>query len=294
MKEKIITMIQLCKIDIYASLCETRIKITFFLSALFIYIALEEGRSFAISVDRNISTWIFPFLVCTRLVRILFWGCFLFMVSELPYTANNQVFVIVRASKKIYLMSKIGYLIIVSFSYSCFIFICSIVECIPHLEFTLNWGKVIGTLVLTDASSSFQNSIVYNSMFVNSLKPVYTTGITFFLMMCSFLVLGMIIYLCNLVSHSRLAGIMIAGFFILLDFLLETDILQRRLFYVSPISWSNLMYLNIDGTDSYTPTLQYVICGYILIIFLLVAGVCIYSKHYSIEKMEEVHEAGIY
>lgn len=262
---------------------DMRFKVCVLLLLLFTNIVLEEVNYFAYSVGYNISPWLLPFIVNQRFIRVILYSLFMFLVCEVPYSNTNQLFLLIRSGKLSFFIGKIFYLFILSIIYTLILCFSTILCIIRHIDFTMNWGKVLGTLALTDADANFSHSINLSSNFILKFSPSYIYILSFLLCILAFFTLGMLIYSFNILTSNRLIGNIIVAIIILFDFLLGSDIVYEKLIYLSPLTWSNTSFLDLRENVTIYPSLSYALCGYGILIFLCISAVIIYSRRYSID-----------
>ncbi|PXV88360.1 hypothetical protein C8E03_10883 [Lachnotalea glycerini] len=271
--------------DILNLWSELRFKICIFLIFLFTSIILEEVNHFAYRVGYKISPWLLPFIMNQRFMRVILFSLFLFLICEVPYSNSNQLFLLVRSGKISFFIGKVIYLFILSIVYTCIICLSSILIIIRHIDITMNWGKVLGTLTLTDAGADFNHSIKLNSNFILKFSPANVYLLSFSLCVLSFFTLGLFVYVFNIIISNRLIGNAVAAIIILFDFLLETDIVYQRLIYLSPLTWSNTSLLDLRKNVTVYPSLFYSICGYLTLILLSIFIIIACGKRYGIDKI---------
>lgn len=276
--------IKIARNDFICLITELRFKLCVLLLFLFTSFILEEVNQFAVSTGHNISIWFLPFIINQRFMRVILYSLFLFLICEVPFMNQNtnQMFLIIRSGKLSFFIGKIFFLFFISIIYSILLCISSIL-CIRHLDFTMNWGKVLGTLSLTDAGIEFDHSLQFNSQFILKYSPqsIYFTSFILFTLSC--FTLGMLVYVLNILITNRLMGNLIATIFILSDFLLVTDIVYERLIYISPLTWSNTAKVDLYENLTIHPSLYYVISSYILINFIFIVTILISQKNYSMD-----------
>lgn len=264
---------------------DMRFKVSILLILLFTNIVLEEVNYFAYSVGYPIAPWVLPFIINQRFFRVILYSLFMFLVCEVPNSNTNQLFLLIRSGKLSFFIGKIIYLFFLSILYMILICLCSILCISRHIDFTMNWGKVLGTLALTDADSNFSHSIKLSSEFILKFSPSNIYFISFILCILSLFTLGMIIYSFNILISNRLIGNIIIAIMILFDFLLETDIVYQKLIYISPFTWSNTSLLDLRRNVTIYPSLSYALYGYGILIFLCTSIIIISSKRYSLDKI---------
>lgn len=277
--------IKIAQNDCICLVTELRFKLCILLVFLFTNFILEEVNDFAFKTGYSISVWLLPFILNQRFMRVILYSLFLFLICEVPFMNqnNNQMFLLIRSGKFSFFMGKILFLFFISIFYSILLCISSIVCIIRHLELTMNWGKVLGTLSLTDASSGFDHSLQFNSQFILKYIPqsMYLTSFILFTFAC--FTLGMLVYVLNILTSNRLLGNLIATILILFDFLLVTDIVYEKLIYISPLTWSNTAKIDLYENLTVYPSLFYVISSYILINFIFIIIILISQKNYSVD-----------
>jgi hypothetical protein len=97
-------------------------------------------------------------------------------------------------------------------------------------------------------------------------------------MWLSFVFTGLVIYVINVITKTRTAGVFAAGFLVLLTAVVDGS---PRGTWFSPISWNSLSKLDVAGMTLY-PTIQYVLAMYVGMICVLVALAVVFGKKQEI------------
>lgn len=139
----------------------------------------------------------------------------------------------------------------------------------------MEWGKVLGTLANTNAAAVVNLKTYIPSDVLHYFSPVQALWFSLLLSWLTGVLLGLIIYVINSFSNTRVFGILTASFLLVLD---ATVTNNDNLYRFSPVSWSNLARIDINGTTP-MPSITYIyICFALLIGALLVSAIVINRK----------------
>lgn len=219
-----------------------------------------------------VSPWIFNFLfagfyIGTGLLKVLLLLGAVLLFCNAPFLHRNKPFLILRCGREAWAFGDILYILTGSFLYTLYIFLCSLLCFIPRIRFQTDWGKIIGTLAYTDASSQYAPTLIMNQKVLDYYTPLQATGISFFLVMCGFVFIGLVIYLVNRSERTRGMGMAAAVFFILLDPLM-IFLNAKKARWFSPLSWISIEQLAPVKEQGY-PALGYVILALLALLLIL-------------------------
>lgn len=138
----------------------------------------------------------------------------------------------------------------------------------------MGWGKIIGTLAYTDASAQYASVFVINSRIVDIYNPVEATLLSFTLLVLGCWMLGMLVYVVNVISNNKALGIAIACILILIS---PIVIYYRipALYWVSPMTWVSIGCLT-PVLDSDYPSVFYAAGMFMLMLTVILI---ILNKH---------------
>jgi hypothetical protein len=238
----------------------------------------KDIANFSAQIDIPVSPWMFPFLFTQRYVKLLFFFPLILLFCDAPFIDENEPYVIFRSGRKAWSFGQMGYIFLSSAVYFLFLILCTLILNIANLEFTSEWGKVLGTLAKTNASQIMGVKITISSTILHYFTPIQAMWFSFFLSWLTGIFLGLLIYVINSVSNTRTLGVLSASFFLLLDATFRTD----KLWWFSPVSWCNLTRIDIGGL-SQKPTITFIYCAFAVII----TGLTILSVY--INKKQAIH-----
>jgi len=230
----------------------------------------------------DMSVWIFPFLYTQFYNKVLFTLPVVLMFCDAPFTDRNQLFIMMRTSRTRWLCGQLLYIILASGFYYLFIFIASVLSTIIHGDFSLEWGSLI-TALSYDSALIFEvmeaHFFSFSQVVVDYFTPLLACFYTFVLSWLSAIFLGLVVFVCNLFTDSKVWGIAVCSLLIILTIPARGRYLWDRF---SPISWSTLDQVDVGGLTTH-PSIVYCLCVYAVLIITLTALIFIFGKKKSLD-----------
>ena len=193
------------------------------------------------------NPWIFPFLFAFRYMRIVFMIPVVFIFCDAPFVDTNQTYVMLRTKRNIWSMGQILYIIVSSFLYTLFHLLLTIIFNIQYMQWGTTWGDVLGNArtsgIMVNLNIRY-TTVGISASIIRYFTPAQAMFFSFILMWLSFIFIGMLIYAINILTKSKGISIIVTGFLILLNAVVE-----------------------VGGRTQY-PTITYVLCMYILMIVI--------------------------
>lgn len=246
-----------------------RIWILLILTMIFVQCYTKEISTQALIMEMKISPWLFPFLYTDRYIRILFMLPLLFIYCDAPFIDKNQIYILMRCRRKSWGIGQIIYIFMTSAIYFSFVAAMTIVLNIRNIDYMNDWGKVLGTLAFSSIPLVKGTAVTISTYILTYFTPVQAMFFTWLLSVLCGGVLGLIIYVCNILSKTKGTGIVATGFLIILSAAVSGN---ERAQWFSPVSWSTLNKLDVAKLTHY-PTITYVLAAYTIMILIL--SVCI-------------------
>lgn len=239
-------------------------------------IYVDDVKKIADLTGGGVPVWIFPFLYSQFYTKVLFTLPVVLMFCDAPFSDQNQLFIMMRTSRTEWLCGQLLYIILASGVYYLFIFVVSILSTIFYGGFSVEWGKTL-TALAYDGTLAQEVEVYYLSVsqiVVEYFTPLLACFYTFIISWLSAIFLGLVIFVCNLLTGSRIWGIALGSFFIILSISARGI---RNLDRLSPISWSTLNGIDVGGLTSH-PSITYCLCAYALLIVVLIALVLVFGR----------------
>lgn len=210
----------------------------FALAGLYLWSCLEPVGVFARQVGLPVRPWLFPHLVNDHLVQMtLSAGCVV-LFCDAPWRDGLREYAVVRTGRRAEAAGHVLYILALSFLYTLFLLMMSVLPLLTVTEFAQGWGKVLGTLARTGRGREVGMTFPVWDILIGSYDPLTATGLSFLLEWGCFAFLGLVTALGN--RHlGRVGGLFIGGFFVLLD-LTAANNLGARFYRVSPLTLAQL------------------------------------------------------
>lgn len=239
-------------------------------------IYVDDIKKVADFLDFGVPVWIFPFISMKSYTKVLFTLPVILMFCDAPFIDKNQFFIMMRTSRLKWLCGQLLYIILAGGVYYLFIFAISILSTVFYGDFSLDWGKTITALAYNSsvASSAGVYSLNISRTTVEFFTPLLACFYTFIMSWLSAVFLGLLVFVCNLFTGSRIWGIAAGSFFIVLSLTAKGHRYWDRF---SPITWSTLDGIDVGGL-TVRPSFTYCICAYAVLIIVLAASVLIFGK----------------
>lgn len=234
-------------------------------------------RAFLCDVGIAISPWLFPFVSADLYVQVAIILCSVFLFSDAPFIDESAPYVIVRSGRLLWTAGQIFHIFIASAILVVFIVMLTMLPFVNRIEWTVEWGKAIGTISLTDAASVYNIPFALYQRIIYSFSPVPAMGLSLLLnwMMCS--LIGLIMFVFNMsIGHS--SGSIICCTITMFNYFIA-NFLSAQWLRFSPISLSNIAYFDkVNITPGYALCILSAMIG----IFTCAAFVAIHKKNLSV------------
>lgn len=245
-------------------------------------IYVDDLKRVADGLGFEMSVWIFPFMYTQFYYKVIFTIPLMMLLCDAPFVDKNQLYVMMRTTRTKWLGGQILYIIIASGIYYLFIFAISILTTIVYGDFSFEWGQLI-TALSYDPMLKFEvldiSYFAFSQVVVEYFTPLLACFYTFVMSWITGVFLGLIIFVFNLFTDTKLWGIAICAIFIVLTIPARGWYLLDRF---SPVSWSTLDQIDVGGFTTH-PSLTYCICILALLIVLLMMAVFLFGRKKSLD-----------
>ena len=138
-------------------------------------------RAFLRDVGIAISPWLFPFISTDLYTQVAIILCSVFLFSDAPFIDGSAPYVIIRSGRHLWAAGQILYIFMASAMLVLFIVLLTLLPFVNRIEWTVEWGKAIGTISLTDAASVYNIPFVLYQRIIYSFSPVSAMGLSMLL-----------------------------------------------------------------------------------------------------------------
>jgi hypothetical protein len=262
-------VLEIAKAGILRILGQGRFYFALFVNFILIKQLADSVKGFSETVQTKTAPWIFPFLMQQSYIQLIFLLGAVLLFCDAPFIDTGSSFEMIRAGKGNWIIGKIIYTALLSGIYTFCIIILSVGLLLPRINFSNDWGKVLGTLAQTNAAEVYGNSFIkldYGIMIKYS--PCEAMLYSFLIAWCICFITGMLIMLLNLLFKKipgAIGGMMIGA----LSYFQKNFSNLYTMSFFSPASWMDIGMWNKGLVLSY-PTIRYMYSFLTLLIFGLI------------------------
>lgn len=174
-----------------------------------------------------------------------------YLFSNAPYLNRNGMYQMIRQGKYKWLLSQLGSIILSGFSFTAVLFFTGWIRMLPHMDWTLSWGRMMKTLAVTNAASQLNVTFVLKPSFMQSMEA-WQAGLLAFMLDSFVFILIVFLLLAIGLLFNRMAALIFTGILAIVPFVANSWNLSRHLMInlFSPVSWlqtglfytENMMY----------------------------------------------------
>ncbi|MGN0619480.1 MAG: hypothetical protein ACI4J7_10730 [Ruminiclostridium sp.] len=218
------------------------------------------------------ALWLFPFSSSQFYIKLVFTLPLILILCNTPNADGNQILVLARTGMTKWLLGQVLYVITSSGIYYIYIFICAIITALPFAEISSEWGTLLQTMAYnSNAVIEMNINYIYvDARILRSFTPLSACWFTFLLSWLDGIMLGMIIFFCNMVSRIKYLGSSIAGVLVVLSSFAEQEgrFGMNGIIHYSPVSWTSLSNIDVGGVTKF-PSFYYCVTVYVTISVIL-------------------------
>lgn len=252
-----LSALRLTKINLYKHLGTVNFWTPFILATAAVYEFAYHLSDMAAYYSIPVNGFSIAFLLTSLTdVFVIFLGIFI-LFSDLPFTDNQQMFLLSRSGKRAWIFSQVFYVIIVSLIYFAFIFICYCAVLFPNIGFSADsWGKIIKTISATDVGLEFDLRFKALPSVLSDFSPVEAFVFSFSTAIAISVILGLVVLFFNL-TIKRNIGVIISGAMVFVYMFVYMGG-SKISYYFSPINWCSVFVADKKGVTIY-PDMSWII-----------------------------------
>ena len=224
----------------------------------------------------RIAPWIFPHFLLIPIMQLVYGYLTIVFFSDAPFRDAFAQFLEIRVGKKLWICGQLLYIVEAALVYSLYYMVITIVMILPRIYVTLDWGKAIEQLCydreITSAYGIVGGALAFAPDILENFTPLQAMVLGLLMLWLVSVWIGVMIFFLHIILKKG-AGIAVAGFFVFLAYFsnfVGALMFGNRIFFVSPINWVALGYLNIAGRGD-LPDVWYAVS--ILLVSSVIMGV---------------------
>lgn len=276
-----------------------RVWLVFIFTALLVVQSLKGYVVYGMAEGRKMTFCMLPLLfqsceVPLRSSKILWHVGFILLLCDAPFMYGSTPYMVMRSGRGKWCAGECMYIFGVAFIYMAAITLISSAVTLPVISFENDWGAALNDYVSGTESMTLEE--IYTKyplelgmpLRLNMLYPFFCQAYTFLAGFLSFSVLGLLVYVINLVQKNVFWGIGAACGVIFLDPLL-TYLAKPAAYWLqafSPVCWTSANCINLLGRRFFISVPFVTTAGLVTISVLLVL-ISFFSKRVMVLVREE-------
>lgn len=252
-----------------------------------ILVFVDDMERIVTGLRTAMPIWIFPFIYSQFHMKLIYTLLLVLLFCNAPFIDSNQTFMYMRSGRIKWLLGQMLYVIVSSGIYYLFLMVVGFLSAaFAGGELNLEWGKTLSVVANSDAAGRFGSPFIeISNAVIIYFSPLNATWFTFLLSWLCGSMIGLIIFLCNILTKTKFLGITISSALVILSALIENSLnYMTSSMYLpfSPISWTTLNRVDVGGLTQ-NPSFSYCISFYLIVIALLITGILVFGKKQSMD-----------
>lgn len=276
------TIFAICRQNFRKWKTDYRIWIIAATMIIMVQIYVDDMRKISEYLCTDIPVWIFPFLFSQFHTKLIYTLPVILLFCNAPFPDGNQVFVFTRVGRKKWLCGQILYIVIAAAVYYIFLLIISLASTVLVGEISMEWGKTLHTLAVSNVA--WRTGCVFvdiSNLVVDFFTPLQAILFTFLVSWLCAVFLGLTILFCNTVFRNKVVGTIVSSSFVVLSVLVENGGYSMLIPY-SPVSWNTLDNIDVGGLTT-NPSIEYCVGVYLILITVLIAGTFAFCRKQNLD-----------
>lgn len=277
-----------------------RIWLILFFTVLLIVEYLKGYTIYGLAEGKKMTFCMLPILFQTsdislRAPKVLWHVGFILLLCDAPFLYQSTPYAIMRSNRKNWWKGECLYIFEVAFFYMLFITIVSSAVSLPVISFENDWGEALTDFLNGTETKNVEQLLSEYSLglgqpirAVSMLYPFACEVYAFFTGLVSFYILGLLIYLINLVQKNILWGLGVACILVFLDPIL-TFLAKPADYWLqafSPVCWTSVECLDILGSRFFI-SIPFIVVTSSIVIGGMFALLALFSRKIMIEVRED-------
>ncbi|MCC8105864.1 MAG: hypothetical protein LIO99_07655 [Clostridiales bacterium] len=238
-------------------------------------------KSFVINRNYPVNWCVFPFLLCSYGFLILFWFGIIYINTDVPFMQHVNMYHVIRTGRKRWAIGQIWGIMTRSFIAVGFTVLSTMLPFIPYIEWTNDWGKLLRTAALTNASEVYGfQYVIYYDIF-NKFTPIQLMVICFLLCWLISTLIGIMMFLLCLIFGKIFSVASASALAIMIFPVLNLHPkIRNKLTLFVPTVWAEVARIATSDYGYYwLPSISYMF-GFLLVgIFIMSLIIVIRIKH---------------
>lgn len=251
---------------------------------IFEYYSFSDVTKISAYLGVNSTPWVFPFFLTNPVMFVVIGSLTTLLYCNAPFSDKHMPFIVVRTGRRNYILGQLLYIYLSSFIYTLAYVFLSIIMLFPKIQFSMGWGSLLNTLSTSNEEvlkhTGAHITFMPHQELLQLFTPIQAMLLSFILLWLVTAFIGVLICCFNIVI-GKMSGITVAGIFTSISYFsayLGTISIGHWLYYISPISWSSLSFLDVMNQGRIPKPSFAIICLLSAIILQSIISVKVFCK----------------
>jgi hypothetical protein len=251
---------------------------------VFEYYTFSDVSKISAYLGVNSTPWVFPFFLTNPTMFIIIGSLTTLLYCNAPFADKHMPFLIIRTGRRNWIIGQLLYIYLSSFMYTCCYLLLSIIMLVPRIQLSTDWGSLLHTTSTAYADilerTGAKIAFMPHSQLLDLFTPLQATALSFFLLWLVTAFIGVLICCFNIVI-GKMSGITMAGIFTSIAYFsayLGAFSIGLWIYYLSPISWSSLSFLDVINSGKIPTPTYAIICLLSVIILQSIISIIVFCR----------------
>ena len=234
---------------------DTKVLMVFVLLFLYVRNYTEPIVEFSKTVHVGISPYLFSLFMNDMVFPIIVALGYLLLICNAPFLNKGYLFLVARTGKLYWVIGEACFLFTYAVFYVLMLIGLTILNILPYISWEMEWGRIIMSLVRTDASVQFQ-TLEISPYVVENYSAIEALQKTALLSVLFFWGIGMLVFAFNY-AFQNFFGVVVAVGLIFFDLGIYNLFSSSMWYKFSPMSLIKLSI--VSGVNVWNPTYEYAV-----------------------------------
>lgn len=196
-----------------------RVMMGYLLGMTFLALALNDFFGYAMDIKEPVNIFEAFIVMENQGIAGRFWVLgYLLVIADAPFVGKNTYMLLYRSGRRVWNMGMLLYVFIQAFMYSGCLAAGSVAAGIPCGFYGRIWSSPVYLLAISGSNAIAEKYHIFfdGAVMMEHMTVLQAFGITFLYLLCYFVFLGILLYVCNLVfggfwGLTAVAGVHLGG-----------------------------------------------------------------------------------
>ena len=249
-------------------LLSSRFRSLCLIYAGFVWVNMSSIRDFIEATNCPVSIYIYPIMLIHIKFRTIISFCCVYLFSDVPFLQYSKMYSLIRMGRLRWALAQILSICETAFLFCLYMCIVPVVLCIPNVEFTGEWGKIIHTLSLTNMSQVYAINIYVPYEVLVRLKPMEAMFLAVGLSTLLISFFGVFMFAVSLVFKRNIAIVAASVVIVWSVAVYNMYPIPKKIFSnYAPVLWLDISQIGqlFYGMKRF-PDLRYILLSFLLMI----------------------------